>query len=417
MRVPWKVLAASAAASCALVVGACGGGDDGGSTAGGSTGGGSATSASGEPLVIGAAIGQSGTYEIYDGDTMNTVKIFADEINAKGGINGRPVEFVIADTQSDPANGATAAQEVLSKGAEILLVSCDFEQGSAAAQTGQAAGVLVMSLCAGSEKFGPTGIGNLAFTIGTSATTEGAAAAEWAYNKQGWKTTFTLLDDTIEYDKEFMSSFKTRWKELAGDAGFAGQETFKQGDQSIATQIARIKNANPQPDFIMFCSYQPGSVAKLRQIRSAGINIPILSCEPQEGDYWLDAVPNLKDFYVTHYASMYGDDPDERVNEITKKYKDKYGKDIEVSLAYMGYALMQVLDHAINETGSTNGEELAKYLETLKDFDTVVGPTTFTPESHISKDRTLVVTSVENGKGKFVDKIQPEKVPAPSTSN
>ena len=50
-----------------------------------------------------------------------------------GGIDGKPVKIVYADTKSDPAQGANAAIQVLEQGADMLVVSCDFDMGAPAA--------------------------------------------------------------------------------------------------------------------------------------------------------------------------------------------------------------------------------------------------------------------------------------------
>ena len=55
-----------------------------------------------------------------------------DEINAAGGILGRQVEVVTADTQSDINQGARAGQEVIEQGADIMLVTPDFNFGGGA---------------------------------------------------------------------------------------------------------------------------------------------------------------------------------------------------------------------------------------------------------------------------------------------
>jgi branched-chain amino acid transport system substrate-binding protein len=62
-------------------------------------------------------------------------------------------------------------------------------------------------------------------------------------------------------------------------------------------------------DAIVFCSYLPGGSSAIRQIRAAGIDLPILASSTFDGTYWLGAVPDLTNFYVPVQASVYGDDP------------------------------------------------------------------------------------------------------------
>ena len=107
------------------------------------------------------------------------IQVAVDDFNKKGGILGHKVELVWADTKSNPTQAGNAATEVLEKGAKFLLASCDFDQGGAAAVVAQKRGVLVMSVCSGSPKWGPIGVGELAFSTGHAAQADGYLLAEW----------------------------------------------------------------------------------------------------------------------------------------------------------------------------------------------------------------------------------------------
>ena len=75
-----------------------------------------------EPIVIGAAIAQSGFAAPYDHDPSRAAGIAIEAINAKGGVLGRPLKMIYADTKSDLAHGAVAGMEVLDSGADIVIV-------------------------------------------------------------------------------------------------------------------------------------------------------------------------------------------------------------------------------------------------------------------------------------------------------
>ncbi len=106
------------------------------------------------------------------------MEIAIDEINAKGGLLGHPLKIVYADTKSDIAYGATAAQQVIDDGAKMVVVTCDYDYGSAAASVADGANLIAFSTCAGDPKFGPSGIGPNAFTMATGAPGQAVAMAE-----------------------------------------------------------------------------------------------------------------------------------------------------------------------------------------------------------------------------------------------
>ena len=74
--------------------------------------------------------------------------------------------------------------------------------------------------------------------------------AEWAFNKKGWKKACVLLDNTISYTKSLCGSFAERWKEVAGEQALLGEDTFLNGDPSIAAQVTRITSLPEKPDLV-----------------------------------------------------------------------------------------------------------------------------------------------------------------------
>ena len=79
-------------------------------------GAGGACAADKEPILIGAAIAQSGFVAAYDTDPARAAEMAIEDLNAKGEVLGRPLKMMYRDTKSDIAGGAVAAQELLDAG-------------------------------------------------------------------------------------------------------------------------------------------------------------------------------------------------------------------------------------------------------------------------------------------------------------
>src|SRR3984957_2277480 len=80
-----------------------------------------------DPIIIGAAIAQSGFVAPYDTDPAKAAEMAIEDVNAKGGGLGRPLKMMYRDTKSDIAGGAVAAQELLDAGAKVIIVTGDFD--------------------------------------------------------------------------------------------------------------------------------------------------------------------------------------------------------------------------------------------------------------------------------------------------
>lgn len=365
-----------------------------------------------EPFVIGAAIAQSGAIAPYDEGPAKAMEIAVEEINAKGGLLGRPLKIIYSDTKSDIAYGATAAQNVIDQGAGMVVVTCDYDYGGAAASVADGANLIAFSTCAGDPKFGPSGIGPNAFTMATGSPGQAVALAEWAYHKQGWKTAYVLLDTTIAFDASFADAFVRRWKELAGADGLVGKDTFGGEDPQIASQITRIKALPKQPDVMVLASFPPGGSSAMRQLRAAGVNQPLVLSESWDGDYWLEAVPNLSDAYLVTYGSVFGNDPRPEVATFMDKFKTKFGAAPVTSHALTGYSVIQGWSKAVEKAGSFDTDKVRETLETFVNEPLITGPTSFTKETHINMQRDLILLEVEGGKpGNVVGVIRAEQMP------
>jgi branched-chain amino acid transport system substrate-binding protein len=194
--------------------------------------------AAGKPIVIGIATAQTGFISAFDAPAVSGALIAVDDINKAGGVLGRRLEVVRADSKSNINLGAQAGLSVIAKGADVMLVTLDFNYGGPAAREAQRAGIVAISIGASSPKFGVQGIGPLAYTIGSNGDVEAYAESEWAYQKKKWRTAYLLLDDTTDANRTQCNSFATRFKELGGTV--VGRDTFKNPDPSVAPQITRI---------------------------------------------------------------------------------------------------------------------------------------------------------------------------------
>jgi branched-chain amino acid transport system substrate-binding protein len=360
------------------------------------------------PIVIGAAMAFTGYAATWDAPVYAAAELAVADINAKGGVLGRQLKLVKADMKSDPAQGPLAASQVLDAGAQAVIVTTDFDAGSPAALVAQSRGVISFS-GAISPKFGPLGVGDLAYSFSDASMTEGAVGAEFAISK-GWKTVWVLTDQTSNADTDYSKYFIEAYTKLGGKV--LGHDVFKNDDASIAAQIAHVQSLSPQPDCIQVSSYSPGGPAALRQIRAAGVNLPMIGCEDWDGTYWMAAIPGVKDVYGTVPRSEFGDDPDQKVNEFFARLEKSMNKKIlDSSLSIGGYSIIQVYAKAVEMAGSTDPKAVSQALNTLTDFPALSGPYTYTATQHIPIGRPMTMISFFNGTGHFAARITPTYTP------
>ena len=243
---------------------------------------------------------------------------------------------------------------------------------------------------------GVQGVGPLAFSGGEAAPARGLAIAEWGFKKKSGRRVTCSSTRAAEYDKSVCYGFELGFNSLGGK--IVGRDTFKNDDPSIATQITRLKALNPAPDVIALCSYTPGGASATRQIRAAAIKTPIASDNAMDGGYWLNAVPDLSDFYYASYGSIVGGDPRQGINDLRDKYSVKLKEQPPISQVYMGYSMMQLYADAVEKTKTTKPKAVVAAMETFQDQPTVEGPFSFSHDLHIQNKRQFTIMGINNGK-------------------
>ena len=353
-----------------------------------------------DEIIVGFAIAESGWMQAYDQPSTRAALVRVDEINEAGGLLGKQIQVVTADTKTDRNEGVKAGQEVVDEGADMVVVSCDYDFGAPAANVAQDADLISFFLCAEDVKAGIEGVGPYSFSASVLAAVQGATMAEWSINERKAKTGYVLLDTSIEYNKGICYGFDWMFPKAGGE--IIGRDTFKNDDPSIASQITRIKSLASPPDVIMLCSYNPGGASAAKQLRAAGIESLIVNGSSLDGNYWLDAVPDLSGFVVPVQGSIYGDDPDPNVETFNKKYEKKWGERPSSQYAYPGYVLIDVWAKAVERAGTTETEAVVAELEKMNNEPTLFGPRTFTSELHHQNQATYKLVEATDGKFAYI---------------
>ena len=96
--------------------------------------------ATGEPIIVGAIVGQTGPAD-FSSAAKSTAAVFAC-VNANGGINGRPIEYLVEDDAWNPENASNAAAKLVNdNNAVVLTGSTSFVECGTNASFYQEAGI------------------------------------------------------------------------------------------------------------------------------------------------------------------------------------------------------------------------------------------------------------------------------------
>jgi branched-chain amino acid transport system substrate-binding protein len=360
------------------------------------------------PIVIGWAFDSTGAMAPFDGPALAAAKLRVNQVNAKGGVDGRKLQIRTCDTQGNkPATAKACALRLLGQKANVLFTTCDVDLAAPVVRAAIDRGVLAVAPCIGTDQMGPKRFGvkgRLAFSFGNVAQDEGSAMAQYAWSR-GWRTAALATDTVIVYFRNVVQAFEVRFKQLGGR--IVTKETYQSlGGNNVQNAVSRLNGV--KADVIVTSTAGAfGALSTLVSgLRSLGNNTPILNSWAGDGIYWLPSNPKVTNYWFVTFASCFGDDPNKAVNALAKKVKAGTGGFITGPSAIDG-----VVTAIKRANGSTKGSDLSKVMEKFKNVPTISGNVSFSAKLHTVFGRRYRVIRIQNNVPKVVGTIVAKVVP------
>ena len=365
-----------------------------------------AAAQSGEPIRIGFSMALTGGLAPNGKSALLAQKIWEEDVNAKGGLLGRPVKLVYYDDKSSPAEVPAIYTKLLDVDKVELVIG-----PYATAQIAPAMPIVMQK----KKMF----IGLLGLAVNTEfnypnyfAMIPSGPDAKPAFTKgffdiamaQGQKPQTVAI---VAADQEFSRNAADGARENAKAANLrvVYDRTYPPSTADFAPIVRAIQASNP--DIVVVCSYPPDSVGMVRSVNEIGfkpkaiggamVGLQATAIKTQLGpllngwtnyDFWLP-VPKME------FAG---------VADLIKRYQAKAAAEGVDPLGYYmapwGYAQLQVLQQAVESTKSLDDAKLGDYIR-ANTFKTVVGDVKFGAKGEWEKSRVLQV-QFQNVKGNDV---------------
>lgn len=404
LRPPRAALPALVVAT-ALAIAGCG--DDNG----GDGGGGGSALKKGGTYTIGWAADRTEYLSFVDEPVENGMKVAIQEINGKGGIDGKlKIKLDVRDMKADPALGATVVQELVEADSDFIVTTCDTDVSLPGAQIAAKNSLPVMSSC-GADAGGPAKVPDgFAFLNVPGTLSQGAALAEYA-NGEGYKKAYIHLSKDEGYTQSLAEAFAARFKDLGGE--IVGESHFNIGDTNF--RVTATKMVNSDADVIMTNTFPPDSTALLKDLDRVGNDKPLLLVDGNDTPVIWEAGPQLDLATMTTYGGDRGEGSG--IATFNKRYEQMFGSPPESLQTALGYDLVQVVAAAVKKAGSTNGKKVRDALASLENVPGATGPITYknSPVGQGLPRKLYAIVKFDRDNKKFIveDNVFPEKIPPP----
>ncbi len=358
-----------------------------------------------QTVKIGSVLSMTGPAAFLGEDMKAGMELALDEINAKGGINGKKIEWFFYDAESQTQKGLSATRRLLTQDKVDMVVGGGNMSGMAIAMLQQ------------TEKAGVPFI-----------STEGSMQIVTPVAERAWTFKSTVNDDqVVERLADYFAKKNIKKVALLADSSGFGQsaveqmkkvgpargldvvyESFNPSDTDMAPQLGKIKAAGAQA--IICWTVTPAGVVAMKQARTLGLaDIPFIHSYGFVDKRYMDLAGDAaKDVLLVSVKFPVGEDlPDAdpakaRILALNKNFEARF-KRRPNQFAAQTYDAIYLAKTAL-EKGGTDKEKVRDALAGISGYHGVGGTFNFSAAQHSGLSKSdLVLLKYDGGRFRLAD--------------
>lgn len=327
-----------------------------------------------KPIKIGAPIPLTGPGSFTGLEMKRGMLLAIKEINAKGGVLGRPIEIVFEDTKTNPDAAKSAVKRL------VEIENVDY-----------LAGIMSSSVFAGVtpdlKKYK-----KITFILGAaySGFEEQFKDEDWFFhvhpydyhNSQVWLNflkSIGVKNMIVFYESGVFGTGSIKGlQNLFPQNGIEIQAAyaFTTGSGDFRSIITKAKQVNPNPDCLMWIGYEVDALPIVLQLKELDYNPKVVAGTPPSWSKEFMNAPESE--YVIGIAYWNPLVPTKENKEFLEKYVKEYGEEPKNYFAPLAYATIMSLAKAIELAGTFDEKEVIKALEKVE-IDTPMGKLKYSP--------------------------------------
>lgn len=357
-----------------------------------------------EPLILGAVYDLTGNQSTLDIPSSRGAALAIDQINAAGGIDGREIQLILEDGETDIDVLKNKVNSILTEYPEVaaFMGLSDTDQVLAAAKPAADAGRVFVTSGATSPQL-PQQIEDYLYLACFGDNVQAAAAAEYAFEELGARTVSIVYDSSTTYTSLLQAYFANRFEELGGQV--LAKAAYANGQMSGAIQ------AIPSADFIFFSALPQDAPSGAQLIRQAGFSGPIFGGDAYDEPALWESLGDISEVYFTTHVYLDPDNQEPQIQAFLQAYQQMYGE-APNAFAALGYDAARLLIKAVENADSTDPEEIRTALGQIQNFSGLTGNISYDSNSRIPQ-KSVTIMMVNQGNQKFVTQLLPKKIPLP----
>ena len=352
-----------------------------------------------EPIRVGAILSVTGPASFLGGPEARTLEMLAEEVNAKGGINGHKVELIIMDSEGKPEKAVSFAKQLIEEKKVLAIIG-----PSTSGETMQIKGIAeegktILLSCAAAEVI----VNPVAKWV--FKTPQKDSDAIQAIFNQMTKMKIKKIG-VLSGNTGFGKAGKGQIEKLAPENGITivANEVYDKASTDLTAEVTKVKAAGAEA--ILNWSIVPAQSIVIKNARQIGFQGPIFQSHGFGNIKYVEAAGAAAEGVIFPAGRLLVADILPVTNPqraVLVNYKRNYetrcvGEECSTFGGH-AYDAFMILKAAIEKAGSTDKEKVRDAIENLKGFVGTGGIFNFSPTDHNGLDiNAFELLTVKDGK-------------------
>ena len=351
-----------------------------------------------QEIVVGSYADLSGVTVEWGVGNSNAYRMVFDELNAKGGIYGRKIRFVVEDYQYSVPRAVQVTNKLVNLDKAFLLISDGGTPMNNATMPIQIEKNVpnLFPLSFARSMYEP--FNKLKFALVSSSYDQIRAAVKYFVERRDKRAICVTTLDT-DFGRDILDGVHDQLAAMPGKATLAATALHKPTATDFSAEVARLHDA--KCDLVILGTIVRDTIQFVSAVRKAGWDVDMVGHIPTY-DSAVASVPGgategVYSMTGTLFVASSSTRPE--VQAFTKKYRDLYHLEPNFA-AQIGFTGAEVLIEALKNAGpDLNVETLIAGLERVKNYQDIFGspPLSFAADKHQGSNESFLVR-VHDGK-------------------
>ncbi len=309
-------------------------------------------------------------------------ELAVEQVNSTGGVNGNMIELVVYDDQASPKESAPLAVKLITQDNVIAGISGSYSGATRAAATiYQENSTPYISAYAVHPDI--TRAGDYVFRTSFMGEVQGRAGAKLIGDMMGLKRVAM-----ITLNNDFGKSLANGFKEKAADFGIdvVNEYEYSIKDREFGSIVTKVKSDNPDAIYASGYFFTAGPL--VRQLRAAGVDVPIIGQEGYDSQKFIEiAGPDAEGVIIT--TSLDRDSSMQTTQDFISGFQAKAGYPTDM-VAASAHTAVLVLADALGRASDTSAAALRDAIAS-SNVDASTGQISFNDLGEVQKDVQIQV--------------------------